>query len=95
MNFANFVEEEKLKYMKYIKLLIATLSIIFSANAFCQTSQQISVPKDVEKWITSTFAKGKLPPFSFVYGDQNSKEFIRRWRHSIQKVESQSEDVVK
>lgn len=95
MNFANFVEKEKLKYMKYLKLLIATLSIFFSANAFCQTSQQISVPKDVEKWITSTFAKGKLPPFSFVYGDQNSKEFIRRWRHSIQKVESQSEDVVK
>ncbi len=81
--------------MKTLRLVIASIAIIFSLNTFSQTTQQIGVPKDVEKWITSTFAKGKTPPFSFVYGEEQSRNFIRRWRHSIQKAESASENEVK
>ena len=32
-----------------------------------QSTQKISVPTDVEKWITSTLGRGKMPPLSFVY----------------------------
>ena len=57
-------------------------------SVYAQTSQRIAVPTSVEKWITSTFAKGKTPPFSFVYDGVNSQQFIRKWQHSLQKQES-------
>lgn len=64
------------------------LAVVFTLSAlavFAQTSQRIGVPTSVEKWITSTFAKGKVPPFSFVYGGEHSQTFIRKWQHSVVK----------
>ena len=37
----------------------------------------------IDKWITSTFAEGKTPPFSFTYGGRESSSFIRKWKYSI------------
>lgn len=73
--------------VRKITLLVAvfTLSVL---TLFAQSSQRINVPTSVEKWITSTFAKGKTPPFSFVYGEQPSQTFIRKWKHSIVKNEA-------
>ena len=76
--------------MKALKLFITALAVVFSVSVYSQTTQQISVPTSIEKWITTSFAKGKTPPFSFVYGEQESKDFIRRWRHSIQRVEAEN-----
>lgn len=81
--------------MKSLKLLLFVATLFCAANLFAQTTQQVTVPTSVEKWITTTFAKGKTPPFSFVYADQESKNFIRRWQHSIKRVESADEDIVK
>jgi alpha-galactosidase len=48
---------------------------------------------DVERWITSQFAKGKTPPFSFRYGGRPSAEFLRTWKHSISRLPSEENQV--
>lgn len=37
----------------------------------------------IERWITASFAKGKLPPFSFIYDGQESDSFIRSWKYEM------------
>jgi alpha-galactosidase len=36
--------------------------------------------EDNEKWLLDHFAKGVVPPFSFVYNGKHSSEFIKNWR---------------
>ena len=74
--------------MKLKKFFVAVVALLCTVSVYAQTSQRIAVPTSVEKWITSTFAKGKTPPFSFVYDGVNSQQFIRKWQHSLQKQES-------
>ena len=74
--------------MKLKKIFVAVVALFCAVSVYAQTSQRIAVPTSVEKWITSTFAKGKTPPFSFVYDGVNSQQFIRKWQHSLQKQES-------
>lgn len=74
--------------MKLKKFFVAVVALLCAVSVYAQTSQRIAVPTSVEKWITSTFAKGKTPPFSFVYDGVNSQQFIRKWQHSLQKQES-------
>ena len=71
---------------KRLLILVAILLSVVNINA--QTAQRIEVPSSVEKWITTTFARGKTPPFSFIYDGIHSQQFIRRWQHSLQKQES-------
>lgn len=33
-----------------------------------------------EKWLTENFAKGVIPPFSFIYDGKYSSEFLKKWR---------------
>ncbi len=66
-----------------ITLLILICSTVSSRG---QTVAKITkAPVDVENMALTLFAKGKTPPFSFVYGEVSSKEFIRKWKHSIEK----------
>lgn len=74
--------------VKLLALMVALLLGVMSVWA--QTSQRIAVPASVDKWITTTFAKGKTPPFSFVYDGEHSQQFIRKWRHSIVKNDSEN-----
>jgi len=60
-----------------------------------QSSQRLVVPQDVSRWISSSFAKGKIPPFSFVYEGKSSFSFIKKWTHSLQKETSYDPRVVK
>ena len=74
--------------MKLKNYLLAALFLLGTLSVFAQTSQKIAVPASVEKWITTTFAKGKTPPFSFVYDGVGSQQFIRKWQHTLKKQES-------
>jgi alpha-galactosidase len=77
---------------------ILTTSIflcLFLLFSQAQSSQRLSVPDDVSKWITSSFADGKIPPLSFVYGDKASSSFIKKWKYSLQKEVSDEPRVVK
>ncbi len=68
---------------------------LFVFYSHSQTTQHLSVPQDVSKWITSSFAKGKIPPLSFVYDGKPSSSFIKKWKYSITKETSNEPQVVK
>jgi alpha-galactosidase len=42
----------------------------------------------VIQWVERHFAKGTIPPFSFVYGGRKSDRFILNWQYSSEKVKS-------
>ncbi|MBQ1253883.1 MAG: alpha-galactosidase [Alistipes sp.] len=75
-----------MKYKIYFMFLMMAMLCVTSPTV-AQTSQKMTVPTSIDKWITTTFAKGKTPPFSFVYDGVHSQSFIRKWRHSIVKGE--------
>lgn len=54
-----------------------------------------SKPLEVEQWITSSFAKGKTPPFSFMYDDKYSAAFIRTWNYSAERLKSGEANVIR
>ena len=92
--FAKTNLNENLNYMckKRFSLLVAMM-LFCVVSAFAQVSQRIGVPQSVDKWIVTTFAKGKTPPFTFDYDGVGSQTFIRKWRHTLECV-SKTEDVV-
>ena len=48
--------------------------------ANCQNKQSIPGSNaDVQQWVKQHFAKGKVPPFSFVYVGKISNDFIKNW----------------
>ncbi len=80
--------------------LIRTLSTVIILCLFiflsqAQTTQRLTVPEDVSKWITTAFAKGKTPPLSFVYNGKASASFIKKWKYSIANEVSDDPQVIK
>ena len=63
-----------------IKVVLIFLVIFMcKSESFCQKISGVSSNAvDVHQWIGEQFAKGKVPPFSFVYGGKSSDNFIRR-----------------
>jgi len=47
----------------------------------------------VHKWVDQHFAKGAVPPFSFVYGGKSSDNFIKSWSYSAEKLKSTDQNV--
>jgi alpha-galactosidase len=43
-----------------------------------------------QKWAKQQFMKGKIPPFSFVYGGNSSSQFIKNWKFSSERVKPES-----
>ena len=83
-----------LKRVLRLVVCLAAAFMLMPNDALAQATQKIAVPTDVGKWITSTFARGKVPPFSFVYDGKPSAEFIRKWKHSITREESEQKGVL-
>lgn len=78
-----------------LKIMWPILLIIFSyANSVnCQSTPNIpDNGTDMIQWIGQRFAKGKIPPFSFVYGGKSSNNFIRNWQYSAEKLNSADPD---
>ena len=59
----------------------------FEANGFPLPNVS---PKGIEvrRWVKQHFARGKTPPFSFVYGGKSSESFIKDWQYSVEKIKS-------
>ncbi len=64
------------------------LAIVFSTFFLVNYGQQPGDPAAVKKWVEQHFSKGKLPPFSFVYGGNHSDGFIRNWKFKAEKLSS-------
>ncbi|MEK7718831.1 MAG: glycoside hydrolase family 36 protein [Bacteroidota bacterium] len=64
----------------------------FEANGFPLPNVP---PKGIEvhQWVKQHFAKGKIPPFSFVYGGKSSESFIKNWQYSAEKIKSTDPNV--
>ena len=63
--------------------VILTLSICLSS--FSQSALPVN---NAKQWMEQRFAKGVIPPFSFVYGGKNSNSFIRTWQYHSEKLPS-------
>lgn len=72
-------------------LLAILLSQFLSAQS---VSKQSKKEVRIMEWVDSHFNKGKLPPFSFVYADQHSKDFIKTWKFSVEKLREIEKGVV-
>jgi len=74
-----------------LKIVIPFLLVIFvyTSKANCQPIPNIpSKGVDMHQWVEQHFAKGRIPPFSFVYGGKSSDNFIRNWQYSAEKTKS-------
>jgi len=75
-------------------LLIITTSTFVGATPPQKTRETTKVQK-ISTWIENNFAKGKIPPFSFVYDGVSSDNFIRTWSYSSKKLESNEPNCIK
>ena len=78
-----------------IALTSALLLTLGSLPASAQVRLQMQGDKtDIARWIDSRFAKGQLPPFSFILDEKPSEEFLRSWRWSRTAPASTDKNVV-
>src|SRR5690606_38443164 len=49
---------------------------------------------DVMAWVDNHFKKGKIPPFSFIYGGKHSSDFIQKWKFSMERKTQEQAGVV-
>ena len=83
-------------YKSILQLLcVVGLFLLPTTEAFAQVSVKVGrrLP-DVETWIKTTFARGKIPPFSFIYDGQPSASFIKTWRYEATSNRTDNPDVV-
>lgn len=72
------------------KIILATIIAIF-LNSSIAFSKSLLIPSNnlsVHQWVEQNFAKGKVPPFSFVYARESSDNFIKNWQYNSQKLKS-------
>ncbi|MEG0806753.1 MAG: alpha-galactosidase [Alistipes sp.] len=79
-------------YIRYFVTLIGALLLLIGPS---RLSAQVQLAMqgdktDIARWIDTRFAPGQLPPFSFVYNEIPSAEFIRSW-HLTRRVVTTSE----
>ncbi len=77
------------KTKKSFPALIIIFVILFHGIIYAQSQPMIPEnPGVVHHWVEQHFAKGKVPPFSFVYGGKKSDRFIRNWNFRSEKLPS-------
>lgn len=88
-----------MKVINYRRTIIALASALLLALGAIPASAQVRLQMqgdktDIARWIDQRFAKGQLPPFSFILDEQPSEEFLRTWRWSRTAPASAEKDVV-
>lgn len=71
------------------------ICLLFPLVVPAQNLHRFGDSVDVSRWITTRFAKGKLPPFSFYYNERPSVEFIRKWQYKAEKLASDDPSVLR
>jgi len=82
-------KSEKIKSLCRCYLMVVCILFPFGLSVRGQqlTDRSSSVT-DVHQWVKRHFARGKLPPFSFVYGGKSSDSFISSWKFSNEMIKS-------
>ena len=73
-------------YRLTLTLLTSAALLSIPMRGTTQSKQRIDDVPNAETWIARAFAKGKTPPFSFVYDGRSSEDFIRKWKYSATKL---------
>ena len=75
---------------KFSMIFCVLLGCVWTTDVLGQAIANFSQSRvDAVTWVENHFQKGKLPPFSFVYGGKHSKDFLRKWQFSEErKVET-------
>ena len=78
----------QVRYLGRIIILVALLFIsLFNHKVLGQSSQSIPANNvEIRQWLEQQFNKGKIPPFSFVYGGKESHSFIKSWQFKSEKI---------
>ena len=78
----------QVRYLGRIITLVALLFIsLFNHKVLGQSSQSIPANNvEIRQWIEQQFNKGKIPPFSFLYGGKESHSFIKSWQFRAEKI---------
>lgn len=78
-----------------VRLLMIACFVVFNQYAgMAQLWQKPIPPAKAEQWVVETFAKGKVPPFSFMLNSKPSIDFIRKWKHGLVKNASANPDEI-
>lgn len=94
IQFTNFQSQSG--FVIRVCVFIIAVICLFKSQVSSQPAQHISATDvDVSTWIDKNFAKGKVPPFSFVYGGKESKTFITRWKYEAERLRSDESGVEK
>jgi len=72
---------------KYIYIII--LILLCPVLIYSQTADNVVAGN----WVKQKFAKGSVPPFSFVYGGKMSDSFIKTWDYKAEKLKSDEKNV--
>lgn len=73
------------------KVIFVLLSaLFFSQSGRCALPESSSIlDGSVSQWVEKHFAKGKIPPFSFVLDGKKSADFINTWEYRSEKLKSE------
>jgi alpha-galactosidase len=74
---------------KMKRLVLCTLFFALSIVIYSQPLNNIKA----SKWLEEKFAKGNIPPFSFIYDGKSSDTFITSWEYKSEKIKSSGNDV--
>ena len=74
--------------MKRTFLILGVIVMFCRTGIGQNTTSMAASPTEVQQWVEQHFAKGKIPPFSFVYGGKNSNNFIKNWQFSAEKIKA-------
>ncbi len=78
------------------RLCLLLLIVLFPVALIAQAQTKLfTKPLNIKYWINNSFAKGKIPPFSFVYDSRSSNDFIQSWDHSFTRLASDEPNVIK
>lgn len=81
-------------FIRFAALATWSIIVISGESSFSQNGQRVSQNLPAcQEWIEQHFAKGKMPPFSFVYGGRNSHDFIQNWQYKAEKKNSTEPNV--
>lgn len=84
-----------MKKINLLKLAVILFALALPIGTDAQQEVSLKKASTSQKWIDNLFTKGKLPPFSFTYGEESSETFIRKWNFTKKRVASDETNIIK
>ena len=74
-------------------LVLSLLAVSATVSAQSKLKMPAKGEPECAGWVSSSFAKGKTPPFSFVYDGKSSDSFISKWGYEKRELPSGEDNV--